>query len=213
MKMSRFVVPLLLAFGLSSTAFAQPSPNPPAATVAALKAGGTVIVMRHGATFPDQFESEVYDLKKCSKQRLLNISGKAAASAAGVYFNVLGVKITTVTTSFLCRAIETGARVGEPFGVETTQSVDFTEGNQIVSPNENKRRATALKDAANKPPTVGNAFIVTHKPNIVDAFGTTAYPLLDIGEGEMLVFKTSPTGPILFGRLKVADLAGMVGPK
>jgi hypothetical protein len=42
----------------------------------------------------------------------------------------------------------------------------------VVSPYENNRRAQALRAIAAAPPAAGtNTLVVTHKPNILDAFG------------------------------------------
>jgi len=48
---------------------------------AALRAGGNVIVLRHGATFADQADTNPLDPKDTAHQRQLNDAGKAAAKA------------------------------------------------------------------------------------------------------------------------------------
>lgn len=56
-----------------------------------------------------------------------------------------------------------------------------------MSPNENNRRAQAFRALAAAPPDPGtNTLIVTHKPNIIDAFGKDWF---EIREGEASIFK------------------------
>ena len=53
-----------------------------AATLAsALRAGGLVILIRHGATFADQADTDPFNLDNVAAQRNLNESGKVLAKA------------------------------------------------------------------------------------------------------------------------------------
>ena len=93
----------------------------------------------------------------------------------------MGIPVGKVYSSKLFRAQET-ARLG--FG-EPTTTFDVTEGNQIVSPNENNRRAAMLRKMASTVPDAGtNTIIVTHKPNVIDAFGKDWF---EVKEGEAIV--------------------------
>ena len=51
--------------------------------VQALRAGGIVIVVRHGATFPDQADTDPLNFDNIAAQRNLNEKGKALAKAFG----------------------------------------------------------------------------------------------------------------------------------
>ncbi|MGB8428388.1 MAG: histidine phosphatase family protein, partial [Pseudolabrys sp.] len=94
-----------------------------------------------------------------------------------------------VHTSLFQRAIDTGALMG--FG-DVTVSADYTEGGLVVTPIENNRRTAALrKTAGTMPPPGTNVIVVTHKPNIVDAFGKDWF---DVREGEASVFKPDGNG-------------------
>ena len=153
----------------------------------ALRSGGYVIVFRHGATYMDQADTDPLNADKPgneAKQRQLNDKGKALAREIGDSFRKLGIPVGTVATSKLYRAQETARlmNVGE-----VTTSWDITEGNQIISPNENNKRTAALRKLASTPPAPGkNNVYVTHKPNVVDAFGKDWF---DVKEGEASVFK------------------------
>ena len=99
------------------------------------------------------------------------------------------VPVGQVHTSLFQRAIDTGEMMG--FG-EVKASADYTEGGLVVTPIENNRRAAALrKIVATAPPPGTNVIVVTHKPNILDAFGKDWF---DVREGEASVFKPDGNG-------------------
>jgi broad specificity phosphatase PhoE len=159
--------------------------------VEALRAGGYVMVFRHGATHPDQADTDPLNVDQPgneAKQRHLSDKGRATARQWNDAFRRLGIPVGKVYSSKLYRAQET-ARLG--FGAPTA-TFDVTEGNQIVSPNENNRRAAALRAmAAAQPEGAGNTIIVSHKPNVIDAFGKDWF---DVKEGEASVFKPDGEG-------------------
>ena len=198
MRLLAFVT-ALLALGWSCTAAAQSDAD----LVGALRAGGTVMVLRHGATNPDQADTNPLDPADRARQRHLNDNGRAAAKAMGEALHTLKVPVGQVTTSVFYRAVETGQLLG--FG-EPTTTLDIAEGGLVVSPNENNRRAAALKKLAATPPPAGtNLILVTHKPNILDAFGKDWF---DVREGEASIFKPDGKGGFtLVGRVQAADWA------
>ena len=58
----------------------------------------------------------------------------------------------------------------------------------MVSPNENNRRAEALRKMLGMAPKPGtDTVIITHKPNIVDALGKDWF---DVKEGEASIFRS-----------------------
>jgi hypothetical protein len=75
--------------------------------VPALKQGGYVLVVRHGATDPAQ--TDIYPLSDdMTKQRQLSEPGREVAKQMGAAFKKLGIPIGNVYTSQLNRALETG---------------------------------------------------------------------------------------------------------
>jgi len=173
-----------------------------------LKQGGYVIVVRHGATYPDQADTDPLNHKNVAAQRQLNDDGRAKARAFGDALRKLQVPVAEVKTSFMNRAVETGTLIG--LGT-VTQTLDVTEGNQIVSPNENTRRAQALRKlASTNPPAGGNVIVVTHKPNILDAFGKDWF---EIKEGEASVFKPDGTGYKLIARVQMDEWSKFAAAK
>jgi len=178
--LAAFVVLLPLSAG------SQPSPD---AWVPALRGGGHVIVFRHGATHPDQADTDPLNPKNVAAQRQLNDDGRALARAIGEAMRKLKIPVGAVHTSMFQRAVDTGALLG--FG-DVMPTADVTEGGLVVSPNENNRRMQALRKLAATVPAAGtNVVIVTHKPNIMDAFGKDWF---DVREGEASVFKPDGSG-------------------
>jgi phosphohistidine phosphatase SixA len=154
-----------------------------------LHAGDLVIVVRHGATFPDQADTDPLNFNNISAQRNLNDKGKALAKAFGDALRQVGVPIGKVYTSKYNRAYETAVIAGFQDIEKTT---DLTEGGLIVSPNENNRRAEAFrKMLATAPKAHTDTILVTHLPNIVAALGKDWF---DVKEGEASIFRPSDGG-------------------
>ncbi|MFZ2091674.1 MAG: histidine phosphatase family protein [Pseudolabrys sp.] len=151
--------------------------------VSSLRAGGLVIVVRHGATFNDQADTDPFNFDNIAAQRNLNDKGKALATAFGGAFRQIGIPIGKVYTSKFNRAYETAVLAGFK-GIEKT--TDLTEGGLVVSPNENSRRAEAFRKMLGVAPQAGtNTILITHKPNIVEALGKDWF---EVKEGEASVF-------------------------
>jgi broad specificity phosphatase PhoE len=178
---------LMLAL-VAGSAWAQPAP-PVGAILTLLHAGGYVIVFRHGATHADQADTDPLNLDNVAKQRQLNDKGRADAKAVGDAFKAAGVPIGKSISSRFARAVETARLIG---GREPEATPDVSEGGLVVTPNENNRRAQALRTIAATAPAPGtNTLVVTHKPNILDAFGKDWF---EIKEGEASIFKPDGTG-------------------
>jgi len=157
--------------------------------VAQLKGGGYVIVFRHGATNRDQADTDPLNPDNVARQRLLSDKGKEVAQQVGAAYKKLGIQLGDVYTSKFNRAVETGKLVS---GRDVVTTVDVTEGGLVVTPIENDRRAEALKKMAGTKPAAGkNTLIVTHKPNILDAFGKDWF---EVREGEASIFRPDGSG-------------------
>ena len=180
-----------------------PAQSPPSDWIANLRQGGYVIVLRHGATFPDQADTDPFNLQNVEKQRQLNDQGRALARQIGDAMRKLKIPVGEVRTSLFNRAQETGKLLG--FG-DIVTTADLTEGGLVVSPNENNRRAAAFKKlAATVPPAGTNVVLVSHKPNILDAFGKDWF---DVREGEASILKPDGNGGFtVVTRVQAADWA------
>ena len=64
-----------------------------------LRAGGYVIVVRHGATFSDQADTDPFNFDNIAKQRNLNEKGKQLAKEFGDAIHQLGIPVGKVYTS------------------------------------------------------------------------------------------------------------------
>ncbi len=166
-----------------------------------LRQGGYVIVFRHGPTNRDQADTDPLNHDNVAKQRLLSESGKEAVKQVGEAFKSLQIPIGKIYTSKFNRAIETGELIDAG---EVVATLDLTEGGLVVSPIENDRRAEALrKMVATVPDSGKNTLLVTHKPNILDAFGKDWF---DIKEGEASIFQPNASGKAsLVARVQATD--------
>ena len=190
-----------LACGLVSLPAVASAQAPDDKTLAtALKAGGHVIVLRHGATFADQADTDPLNFDNVAAQRKLNDQGKTLAKGFGESLRQAGVPVGKVYTSKYNRAYETATLAGFT-DIETT--ADLTEGGLVVSPNENGRRAEALRKMLATPPKPGtNTVLITHKPNILDALGKDWF---DVREGEASIFRPENGKYVLVARVQMSD--------
>ncbi len=171
------------------------------ATIAkTLRAGGLVILVRHGATFPDQADTDPWNFDNIAKQRNLNDKGKALAKSFGESLRAANVPIGKVYTSKFNRAYETATLAGF---TDIEKTADLTEGGLVVPPMENDRRAGALRKLLEIAPKAGtNTLLITHKPNIVDALGKDWF---DVKEGEASIFRPQDGKYVLVARVQMAD--------
>src|SRR5215469_7876791 len=166
----------------------------------ALRAGGLVIVVRHGATFPDQADTDPLNFDNIAAQRNLNDKGKALAKAFGDAIRRAQVPVGKVYTSKYNRAYETAVIAGFR---DIEKTADITEGGLVVSPNENNRRVEAFRKLLATAPTPGtNTILITHKPNIVDALGKDWF---DVKEGEASLFRPENGSYKLVARVQMEE--------
>ena len=166
----------------------------------AVRRGGYVIVFRHGATHQEQADTDPLNPKNVAQQRQLNEAGRAKAKEIGEAFRKLRIPVGQIQSSVFNRAVETGTLMG--LG-EVTSTADLAEGGLVVTPIENNRRAQALRKlAATVPPAGTNIVVVTHKPNILDAFGKDWF---DVREGEASIFRPENGKYVLVARVQMSD--------
>jgi phosphohistidine phosphatase SixA len=165
-----------------------------------LRWGGYVIVFCHGATTSDQKADAMSNVdadpmsnpaggKAAAAERQLNERGRAQAESIGASMRKLGIPVAMVLTSPQQQAVDMGTLMTFT-RVQTLP--DLAEAGSALSPEENARRALALRSLAGLHPAVdSNLVIVSHKPNIVDAFGKD---WSGIREGEASVFEPDGEG-------------------
>ncbi len=194
------VAALFGVLALIGVAAPQPAAADDADLIRALRAGGLVIVVRHGATFPDQADTDPFNFDNIAAQRNLNEKGKALAKAFGDAVRAAAIPVGKVYTSRFNRAYETAVIAGFK---DIEKTADLTEGGLVVSPNENSRRAEAFRKLLATAPAPGtNTVLVTHKPNIVDALGKDWF---DVKEGEASIFHPESGSYELVGRVQMDE--------
>jgi phosphohistidine phosphatase SixA len=203
LTISKSVVAALAALiGLFTVLFiAAPSAHADDTDIArAMRVGDLVIVVRHGATFPDQADTDPLNFDDIAAQRNLNEKGKALAKAFGDALRQVGVPVGKVYTSKYNRAYETAVIAGFQDIEKTT---DLTEGGLVVSPNENNRRAEAFRKLlASAPKAHTNTILITHQPNIVAALGKDWF---DVKEGKASIFRPADGSYKLVTRVQMDE--------
>jgi broad specificity phosphatase PhoE len=166
----------------------------------ALRAGGLVIVVRHGATFSDQADTDPLNFDNVAAQRNLNEKGEALASEFGDALRRAGVPVGKVYTSKYNRGYETAVLAGFK---DIEKTADLTEGGLVVSPNENNGRAEALRKMLATPPRSNtNTVLITHYPNIIAALGKNWF---DVKEGEASIFRPQNGSYVLVARVQMDE--------
>ena len=194
---------IAIAGGLAATmaiAGAIPAAADDKELTSALRAGGLVIVVRHGATFPDQADTDPLHPDNIAAQRNLNDKGKALAKDFGNALRQIGVPVGKVYTSLFNRAYETAVLAGF---TDIEKTADITEGGLVVSPNENRRRTEAFRAMLGVAPKAGtNTILITHEPNIVYALGKDWF---GVKEGEASIFRPESGGYKLIARIQMDE--------
>ncbi len=167
----------------------------------ALRDGGYVIVLRHGATHADQVDAKPFNAADTVHQRQLNDQGRATAKAMGDALRSLKVPVSEIRSSQYNRAVETGALLGVGKVIATDA---LNEGGTTTMAQGNDVQGAALRKLAATPPSAGaNVILVTHKPNIVGAFGKD---WSDVSEGEATIVRPDGKGGFtVVARVLAAD--------
>ena len=175
--------------------------------VQALPAGGLVILVRHGATFRDQADTDPLHPENVAAQRQLNDHGKAAAKGFGDALRQIGAPVGKVYTSQFNRAYETAVFAGFK-DIEKTVDLNVVGD---VSPNENSRRTAALRKMLGTAPAPGtNTIIVTHGYSIMGALGKD---WCETKEGEASIFRSANGSYALLARVQMDEWPRLAAAK
>jgi len=178
-----------------------------------LKQGGYVLVLRHGAT--DESQKDVYPFvfDDMSKQRQLSDQGRKIARDIGAAMETMGISIGQIYSSKLNRAVETGSLISRAPLTTVNALTDSGHGSASAMNNPNggnTKIGSAILALVNQTPAAGtNTLLVTHKPNIADAFGKE---FGDVKEAETLIYRPNPSGPpTLIARVQASEWIAQAG--
>lgn len=132
-----------------------------AAMWSALKAGQTVVFVRHAQTEPGIGDPEGFSVADCATQRNLSAQGRADAQRIGQAIRERQIVISAVLSSRWCRCLDT-ARIA--FGKVTPAVMLDSMFNDPVKPASEKVTELQTFIAGWKAP--GNLVLVTHAQNI-----------------------------------------------
>ena len=199
----RLVIALALVSGVAGLLTAG-SPQAAAADdkelAQALRAGGLVILVRHGATFHDQADTDPLHPENVAAQRQLNDHGKEVAKGFGDALRQIGAPVGKVYTSQFNRAYET-AVFADFQDIEKTVDLNLMGG--FNSPNESSRRVNALRKMLGTAPAPGtNTIIITHGFNIMAALGNDWF---ETREGEASIFRSANGSYALLARVQMGE--------
>ena len=197
----RRIAALALAVGLCALfggAGSRPASADDEELARALRGGGFVIILRHGATFADQTDVQPVDFDNIAAQRNLNDKGKAAAVALGEAYRQIGVPIGKVYTSKFNRAYATATLAGFKQAEKISELTDTGPGMLPGTIN-----ADAVRKMLGTAPATGtNTLLVTHKTNIVDALGKE---WAEVKEGEASIFRPANGNYTLIARVQMDE--------
>ncbi|HTV80205.1 MAG TPA: histidine phosphatase family protein [Steroidobacteraceae bacterium] len=169
--------------------------------VAAIDGGGYVILMRHAQSPRTPPDAATADPRNIRRERQLDETGRATARAMGDALRQLRLPVGKVLSSPTYRALETArlARLPKP---ETFDELGDA-GNSMSADLTGKRAAWLRARVAQVPKAGTDTLIITHYPNISEAFPDDAR---DLSEGEALIFHPDAKGAgALLGRVKIED--------
>lgn len=174
---------------LSLPLLALATPRARAEVLAAARAPGAVLLMRH-ATAPGTGDPPGFALGDCATQRNLSPAGRAEAQAAGAALRAAGIRPALVATARWCRCRDTAALM------DLGPVQDWPELDSFLADRGNSPAQTAatLARLAALPPAT-TALLVTHQVNITALTGLVPRP------GEIVVTRRTGAGLAVTGRL------------
>jgi phosphohistidine phosphatase SixA len=170
--------------------------------VSALQAGGYVILMRHASSPGIAPDAAHADADNARHERQLDAQGRASARAMGEALQRLKIPIGQVMSSPTYRALETVKLA------ELGRAVTFPQLGEPEHGVHDDKSAAWLKAKTAEPPAPGkNTFIVTHYPNIAEAYPEESKGLT---EGEALILHPDGRGGAqLVARIKLDEWAAL----
>jgi phosphohistidine phosphatase SixA len=174
--------------------------------LAALRAGGYVILMRHASSPREPPDSKIADVDNPHLERQLDAVGRSSAREMGEAIRHLKIPIGDVFSSPTYRALETIklAQLGQAITLPELGD----SGQSMMADKSGARGAWLKAKAAQLPPVGKNTLIVTHFPNIMEAYPQEAAGLAD---GEALILHPDGRGAAqIVARVKIDEWSRFV---
>ena len=163
--------------------------------VEALRGGGYVLYVRHGATDMTHKDTQKTDVSRCDGMRNLTARGREESRELGRALAALGIPVGEVRASAYCRTRETAELAFGRYERDEALTGFPDSGDPTYD-----ERVEALRALLARPPAEGeNTVLVAHVKNLERAAGVT------LAEGEVVVFE--PLGGTAFryrGRIPAA---------
>lgn len=195
--------PLIVALITALPAFSDPLSGK--TLLAGLRAGGYVILMRHASSPRQPPDSTIADPENPQLERQLDEGGRVSARDLGIALRQLRIPVGQVLSSPTYRALETIklAQMGVPITFP-----ELGDSGRSMTADDTGTRGAWLRAKAAAPPTAGtNTVIVTHYPNIIEAYPQEATGLAD---GEALILRPDQRGGTqLIARLKIGEWSSL----
>jgi phosphohistidine phosphatase SixA len=162
--------------------------------VDALRGGGHVVYFRHGATDPNERDTDANNLANCATQRNLTDAGRQQGQSIGEALRAMNVPVGQVRSSGYCRAGEY-ARLLFNIDPEVESSMALPDP---LTEQQRTQNTETFKLILARPPQAGtNTFLVAHSPNIRLAAD------VDLPEeGGAAVLRMEHGAPMLVGRVR-----------
>lgn len=154
---------LHLAAALSLLAALLPTAHADdAQALAAMRAGGVVILLRHATTEPGIGDPPEFTLGNCTTQRNLSAAGRDESRHFGEALRAAGVKLAAVRSSRWCRCLDTARLAYPDVEVQGWQPLDSFFAGQGDRRRQTAEALAALADW----PEGRNELWVTHQVNV-----------------------------------------------
>lgn len=185
------------------SAAAGGTPVPGRDLVSALRSGGYVILMRHASSPVARPDRAAAHADNVQRERQLDEGGRASAQAMGAALRRLKIPVGQILSSPAYRALET-LRAAQLGPAQTVP--ELSDGGESMRRDDTGQRGPWLHaHVAALAPSGTNTVIVTHFPNIREAFPEESTALDD---GEALILKPDGHGGVaLLARVKINDWA------
>jgi phosphohistidine phosphatase SixA len=157
-----------------------------------LQQGGYILYVRHGATDHSQADSDLSDLRNCSKQRNLSEQGILESRALGEAIRKFNIKVARVISSPYCRCVDTAIYAFERVEIDNQLRATFNENAEVTKGLVDSLSAK-LKEL---PPSGANTVLVAHTANLREVTNVWPKP-----EGVVHIFKPSGDAYQHIGRI------------